>query len=85
MKIRLAAASLAVAALTSVPLSSAAPGGNGNGHQPVTPPGQTVSAVAKSGGGPVGVLTTLTGLKPYSRGLANALEHVTVNHAPPGP
>lgn len=60
-------------------------GRNGNGHKPVTPPGQTVSAVAKNGGGPVGVLTTLTGLKPYSRGLPNALEHVTVNHAPPGP
>ena len=78
MKLKIAAATLGLAALASAPLVSAAPGANS--HKPIDPPGHSISAAAKSGAGPVGVLTVVSGLKPYSRGLANALEHVTVNH-----
>lgn len=85
MKWKIATAGLAVAAaITAGPIASGAPGnGNGNGHKPVTPPGQSVSAVANSGGGPVGVLTVLSGLGPYKTGRANALTHVTANHPAP--
>lgn len=80
MKLKMAAASLAVAALTAGPIASAAPG---NGNKPVTPPGQSVSAAAKSGAGAVGVLTVLSGVGPYNTGRPTAMAHVTTNHPAP--
>lgn len=84
MKLKMAAASLAVAALTVGPIASAAPG-NGNGNKPASPPGHSVSEVAKSGAGPVGVITVLSGLGPYNTGRLNALQRVTANHPESNP
>ncbi len=84
MNWKIAAAALATAAIVSAPLAGAVPGngngnGNGNGHgkRPATPPGQTISAIAKNGGGAAGVLGALIQLKPTNLGLQNAFKHVT--------
>lgn len=82
MNWKIAAAALATAAIVSAPLAGAVPGngnGNGNGHgkRPATPPGQTISAIAKNGGGAAGVLGALIQLRPTNLGLQNAFKHVT--------
>lgn len=80
MKWKYAAASVAVAAIASAPFAAAAPkGDNGNGHKPVSPPGQSISQIAKTGGGATGVLGALVTAKPSNPGLPNALQHVTAN------
>lgn len=80
MKWKIATATLAAVAIASAPLAGARPGngnGNGNGNRPTTPPGQTISAIAKSGGGAAGVLGALIQLRPNNLGLQNALARVT--------
>ena len=84
MKWKVAAAVVATAAIVSSPLASAKPG-NGNGKKPVSPPGQTISAIAKNGGGAAGVLGALIGLKPTNKGLQNALNQVTKPKPTPDP
>ncbi len=84
MKWKVAAAVVATAAVVSAPMADAKPG-NGNGKKPVSPPGQTISAIAKSGGGAAGVLGALAGLKPNNKGLQNALKNVTKPKPTPTP
>lgn len=76
VKWKVTAATLAAIAITSAPLAGAAPG-NGNGKKPVPSRGQTISAIAKAGGGAAGVLGALVQLKPGNLGLQNALKNVT--------
>ena len=77
-----AAATLAAVAVSSAPLAGATPSagsgnGNANGNRGTTSIGQTISAIAKNGGGAAGVLGALVQLKPGNFGLANALQRVT--------
>lgn len=77
MKFKMAVASMAVAAMVTAPAANAAPN-NGNGsNRNTTNIGQTISAIAKSGGGAAGVLGALVQLKPGNLGLLNALQKVT--------
>ncbi len=79
MKWKIAAAALTAAAIVSAPLAGAKPAtnGNGNGNKPTTPPGRTISVIAKSGGGAAGVLGALVQLKPTNPGLPKALQNAT--------
>lgn len=79
MNWKIATATLAAVAIASAPMAGANPGngnGNGSGTKPANQ-GQTISAIAKSGGGAAGVLGALVQLKPNNLGLANALARVT--------
>lgn len=82
MNMKYIAAGIGVAAIISAPIVSAAPGshGNGNGNKPGNPPGQSISQIAKNGGGPVAILSALAAAHPNNRGLQNALKRVTANH-----
>jgi hypothetical protein len=63
---KIATATLAAVAIAAAPMAGAKPGngnGNGNGTKPANQ-GQTISAVAKAGGGAAGVLGALVQLKP---------------------
>ncbi|MCB0932818.1 MAG: hypothetical protein KDB71_13105 [Mycobacterium sp.] len=61
----------------SAPAAGAAPNnGNGNSGGARNTIGQTISAIAKNGGGAAGVLGALAQLKPNNKGLANALQRV---------
>lgn len=85
MKWKIAAAAVATAAIVSAPLASAKPAGSGNGNKPVSPPGQSISAIAKAGGGPAAILGALIGLKPNNPGLPKALTNVTKPKPTPTP
>lgn len=82
MKWKIAVATLAAAAIASAPLAGAKPANNGNGNKPVAPPGQTISAIAKAGGGAAAVLGGLIQLKPTNPGLPKALQRVTATKTP---
>ena len=80
MNWKIATATLAAVAIYAAPMAGAKPGnGNGNGNGGTKPAnqGQTISAVAKAGGGAAGVLGALVQLKPNNKGLQNALRNVT--------
>lgn len=84
MKWKMAVAAMAAAAVVSAPAANAAPAnGSGNGsansaaNRTTTSIGQTISAIAKSGGGAAGILSKLSELKPGNLGLLNALQRVT--------
>ncbi len=86
-----AVTTLAAVAIASAPVAAAAPNTNANGNAgtsistgtnvntgtPRNNIGQTISAIAKSGGGAAGVLGALVSLKPGNLGLINALQRVT--------
>jgi hypothetical protein len=77
VKWKVATASVLAAAIVSAPVASAAPGnGNNGGSGARNTIGQTISAIAKSGGGAAGILGALVQLKPNNKGLANALQRV---------
>lgn len=79
-KWKVATATLAAAAVFSAPVAGAAPGANGNGNNGGrTTIGQTISAIAKSGGGAAGILGALVQLKPNNKGLQNALQRILAN------
>lgn len=82
MKWKIAAAAIAAAAIASAPLAGAKPSTTGNGNKPTTPPGQTISSIAKAGGGAAGVLGGLIQLKPTNLGLPKALQRVTATKTP---
>lgn len=78
MKWKIATASVLAAALMSAPVAGAAPGnsnGNGNSAGARNTIGQTVSQIARTGGGSAGVLGALSQLKPANTGLAKALQN----------
>jgi hypothetical protein len=75
MKWKVATASVLAAAIVSAPVASAAPG-NGNNGGTRNNVGQTISAIAKNGGGAAGILGALVQLKPNNKGLANALQRI---------
>lgn len=85
MKWKIAAAAVATAAIVSAPLAGAKTNNKGNGNRPTTPPGQSISAIAKSGGGPAAILGALIGLKPTNPGLPKALTNVTKPKPSPTP
>ena len=88
-----AVTTLAAVAIASAPVAAAAPNTNANGNAgssastsagtnagtgtPRNNIGQTISAIAKSGGGAAGVLGALVQFKPGNLGLLNALQRVT--------
>jgi len=81
--VALAAAAIGVA----VPITAQADNnGHGNPHPPgqsgADPPGRSVASVARSGGGPAGVLGVLQGLHPQAPGLTTALSHVPTSVPP---
>lgn len=77
MKWKVATAGLVAAAVMSAPIAGAAPNnGNGNSGGARNNIGQTISAIAKNGGGAAGVLGALSQLKPNNKGLANALQRI---------
>lgn len=84
MKWKMAVAAMAAAAVVSAPAANAAPAsGSGTGsasgtaNRPTTSIGQTISAIAKSGGGPAAILGALVQFKPNNHGLLNALQRLT--------
>jgi hypothetical protein len=84
MKWKIATASVAAAAIMSAPIAAAAPGnGNGNTDGTRNTIGQTISQIAKSGGGPAEILKALIGFKPANKGLPKAL--VSVQKPKPTP
>ncbi|HPX37222.1 MAG TPA: hypothetical protein PLH92_12140 [Mycobacterium sp.] len=89
MKFKVAAmTTLAAVAIASAPVAAAAPNSNANGNSGSTPRntiGQTISAIAKSGGGAAGVLGALVQFKPGNLGLANALQRVIAPKPTPTP
>lgn len=76
MNWKIATATLAAVAIASAPMAGAKPGKGNDGTKPANQ-GQTISAVAKAGGGAAGVLGALVQLKPNNKGLQNALRNVT--------
>ena len=82
MNWKIAAATAAVAAIISAPLAGAKPANTGTGNKPATPPGQSISSIAKTGGGAAGALGGLISLKPTNPGLPNALQRVTATKTP---
>lgn len=85
MKWKVATASVLAAAIVSAPVASAAPGsGNNGGNGARNTIGQTISAIAKNGGGAVGILGALVQLKPNNKGLANAVQRL-LSHQTPAP
>lgn len=76
MKWKIAAAGVAVTAIISAPIVAAAPGGNGK--KPGNP-GNTISQIAKNGGGVVAIKSALAAAKPNNKGRQRALERVTAN------
>lgn len=78
MNWKFAAAGVAVAAIISAPIVSAAPGGNG---KKPNNPGNAISEIAKNGGGVVAIKSALVSAKPNNKGLQRALERVRANHA----
>jgi hypothetical protein len=86
MKWKIATASVVAAAIMSAPIAAAAPtNGNGNTSGTRNTTGQTISQIAKSGGGPAEVLKALIGLKPTNKGLPKALESVQKPKPTPKP
>ena len=86
MKWKIATASVAAAAIMSAPIAAAAPGnGNGNTNGTRNPIGQTISQIAKSGGGPAEILKALIGRKPNNKGLPKALINVQKPKPTPTP
>ena len=84
MKWKIATASVVAAAIMSAPLAAAAPtDGNGNNSGTRNTTGQTISQIAKSGGGPAEILKALIGLKHTNKGLPKAL--VSVQKPKPTP
>ena len=81
MNWKFAAAGIAVAAIISAPIVSAAPGGNGNGKKPNPSNGQTISQIAKNGGGVVAIKSALASAKPENKGRQRALERVKANQS----
>lgn len=77
MKWKIATASMVAAAIISAPVAGAAPG-NGSGNNGGTRPniGQTISQIAKSGGGAAAILGQLVQFKPNNKGLARALQNL---------
>ena len=76
MNWKIATATLAAVAIASAPMAGAKPGKGNDGTKPANQ-GQTISVVAKAGGGAAGVLGALVQLKPNNKGLQNALRNVT--------
>lgn len=85
MKWKFAGVAIAAVAIAAAPLAGAKPATNGNGNKPVTPPGKTISGIAKTGAGAAGVLGGLISLKPNNKGLQNALQQVTKPKPTPTP
>jgi len=84
MKWKIATASVVAAAIMSAPIAAAVPtNGNGNTSGTRNTPGQTISQIAKSGGGPAEILKALIGSKPANKGLPKAL--VSVQKPKPTP
>ncbi len=83
MKWKIAAAAVAAAAIASAPLAGAKPSGTGN--KPPTPPGKSISQIAKTGGGAAGVLGALRTAKPTNPGLPKALANATKPKPTPTP
>lgn len=76
MKWKIATASVLAAAIMSAPAANAVPG-NGHGNGGARPNiGQTISQIAKNGGGAAAVLGQLVQLKPNNKGLAKALQNL---------
>lgn len=76
MKWKITTASVLAAAIMSAPVAGAAPGndhGNNGGTRNTI--GQTISQIAKSGGGAAAVLGQLVQFKPNNTGLAKALQN----------
>ena len=79
MKWKYAAAGVAVAAIISAPLVSAAPGKD---KKPANPgKGSTISQIAKNGGGVVAIKSAQASAKPDKKGPQRALERVTANQS----
>lgn len=90
MKWKIATASVVTAAaIMTAPVAGAAPGngkGKGNGHTGTRNTiGQTISQIAKSGGGSAGILSALSGFKPNNTGLAKALQNALKPKPTPTP
>lgn len=80
MKWKMAVATMTAAAMVSAPVAGAAPSNsnaNANANGGRANVGQTISAIARNGGGAAGVLGALGQLKPGNLGLANAFQRVT--------
>ena len=79
MKWKYAAAGVAVAAIISAPLVSAAPGKDKKPSNPGK--GATISQIAKNGGGVVAIKSAQASAKPDKKGPQRALERVTANQS----
>jgi hypothetical protein len=83
MKWKIATASVVAAAIMSAPVASAAPANdNSNVGGARNAIGQTISQIAKNGGGAAAILGQLVQFKPANKGLAKALQNL-LNPKPP--
>lgn len=85
MKWKVAGVTLTAIAIATAPMAGAKPATDGNGAKPVTPPGVTISSIAKSGAVPLSILESLFSFKPNNKGLQNAIQQLTKPKPKPKP